>query len=264
MSESVDTQFVLFVITAIASILVMVCAVVIYILIFQKNVYKGQILKQQQEIEHQKKMLKAALEAQENEMRRFAKELHDNIGMMLMTLRIKIMDHPDDPIQELRMLVDETHEAIKKISWHLMPSTLDTFGLFQSIREMCQKRSAKLDVAITCLEAGKHQSLDKDQELLIYRIVQETVNNALRHAHPTHIEVNLQWNERSLALQVKDDGVGFDFPATNNKIDGRHGLGLYNLENRVNLLNANLSFMKNNPTGSIVSINIPLSPHEPY
>lgn len=264
MSESVDAQLVLSIVAAIASILVIACAVTIYALTYQKKIYKEQIKKQQHEIEHQKKMLKAAFEAQENEMRRVAKELHDNIGMMLMTLRINLNDQPDGPIQELRMLVDETHETIKKISWDLMPTTLDNFGLFQTIQEMCLRRSAKVRVAIACHEVGRPQSLDKDQELLVYRIVQEAVNNALRHAHPAHVEVSLQWNEKSLALCVKDDGVGFDFPATNNKIDGRHGLGLYNLENRVNLLNATLSFSKNNPTGSIVSIYIPLSAHEPY
>lgn len=225
----------------------------------KKKELESQINKHVHDIDRYRKMMKIALEARENEDKKIAKELHDNIGMMLMTLRVNLSNQAEGPIQELRELVDETHESVKKIAWNLMPTTLDNFGLFQSIQELSHRASNNKDVIITCLEHGDRQSLDKDQELLIYRIVQEAVSNALRHAHATTIEVLLTWKEKFLNVSIKDDGVGFNFPKHQSKVDGRHGLGLYNLENRVNLLNGEISFLKNNPTGSIIAVNIPIT-----
>jgi len=238
--------------------------VVVFMLHYQKNTLLEQLRKKELELQREKKMLKIALEAQEAEHKKIARELHDSIGMMLMTLRISISNQDEGPLQELRNLVDETHESIKRISWNLMPATLDNFGVFQSIQEMCHRQVDNKGIQVKCHDIGKSHPLDKDQDIAFHRMVQESIANAVRHSHAASIDVTFAWADTSLCVTIKDDGVGFDFPYQSNKVDGRHGLGLYNLENRANLLGGHVTFAKNNPTGSIVEIRIPISSHEPY
>lgn len=224
----------------------------------KKKIIQRQIDAQQLEIDHQKRMLKAALESQENERRQIANELQDDIGMMLMTLRVNLNNQSNGPLQELRQLVDKTHESIRKMTWELMPITIENFGLIQATQEMCERLSSSA-IKITFNEAGNRVSLDKDQELLLYRITQEAITNAIRHSNASAVDVHYHWGNQILTLLIMDDGLGFDFPTVNNRIAGRHGLGLYNMENRADLLGGELSFNKNNPSGTVVSVKLPLA-----
>ena len=99
---------------------------------------------------------------------------------------------------------------------------------------------------------GSPFALDTDQQLLVYRITQEAVNNAIKHAKATVIEVRMNW-DGGLHVAVADDGVGFDL----EEFGGSTGLGLSNLESRARLLNADLKFLKNQPRGSVVELFLP-------
>lgn len=244
--------------------LLMAVAIILFVVFHQKKMVQEEIKRQHMEIDHQKKMLKAALESQENERKRVSKDLHDDVGMMLMTLRVSLNSQRNNQSSELMQLVDETHESVRRISWDLMPSTLDNFGLFQSTQEMCERLSSRDATSVSYKEEGNRLPLDKDQELLIYRIVQESATNALKHAHAKQITVKFKWTEDSLELTIADDGLGFDLSSIKNKVTGRHGLGLYNLENRVALLGGELSFEKNNPSGTVVSVVLPLVINESH
>lgn len=259
-----ESQPVLLFIAVGASLLLLAVAIILFVVFHQKRMVQEQIKAQRMEIDYQKNMLKAALEAHENERKRVSKDLHDDVGMMLMTLRINLNNQSEGPLKELRRMVDDTNESIRRMSWDLMPSTLDNFGLFQSTQEMCERLSTRDAVTVNYHEDGKRLSLDKDQELLLYRIAQESVTNAMKHANASTVVVNYQWTNKSLNLSISDDGLGFDFPSIKNKVSGRHGLGLFNLENRVALLGAKLSFKKNQPSGTVVSVDLPLLSNEPY
>ncbi len=213
---------------------------------------------QKQDLEHQKRMLKAAMESHENERKQIARDLQNDIGMMLMTMRVNLNNQASGTLSELRQLVDKTHESIRRMSWHLMPSTMEDFGLSQSAQEMCERLSTT-SIRVSFHEAGNRTSLDKDQELLLYRITQEAITNAIRHSNASKIDVHFNWNKSNLTLLVLDDGLGFDFSSFKSKVSGRHGLGLYNMENRVALLGGELSFDKNNPSGTVVSVKLPLA-----
>lgn len=256
--QNAEIQIPILTMLIIVGVILIATAVGFVVFFYQKRVLAKEIEKQTRQLEKNNRMLKVALEAQESEHKRLAKELHDNVGMMLMTLRVNLSEQSSTTTNELRTLVDETNESVKKIAWSLMPTTLDNFGLFQSIQELGQRMAASSGITIHCAEKGKRQSLDKDQDLLIYRVAEEAILNALKHSHGSSVEVLLDWNDHKLDLAIKDDGVGFDFPQYQDKIEGRHGLGLYNLENRAALLKAETSYLKNSPSGAIVSVKIPI------
>ena len=234
-------------------------AIALLVALHHKKRMKEEAKRLRQETGNQRKMLKAALEAQESERRRLAKDLHDNLGMMLMTMRVNLNSLPGGQAAELLPLVDQTHESVQRISWGLMPPTLDNFGLPQSIQEMCKRLSKEGATEISYREVGRPLSLDKDQELLIFRIAQEACCNALKHARASNIAIGLVWGQDGLQLTVTDNGVGFDLAGIKHKVGGRHGLGLYNMENRVALLGGGLDFKKNNPSGTVVSVVVPLT-----
>ncbi|MBZ0245407.1 MAG: sensor histidine kinase [Cyclobacteriaceae bacterium] len=259
-----DSQIILLFIAGTAVMLLMAVAIILFVVFHQKKMVQEEIKRQNMEIEYQKKMLKAALESQENERKRVSKDLHDDVGMMLMTMRVSLNSQPNGSSDELMQLVDETHESVRRISWDLMPSTLDNFGLFQSTQEMCERLSSRDTITVSYTEDGKRLPLDKDQELLIYRIAQEAATNALKHSHASHISVDFQWTKNSLILTVVDDGLGFDLANIKNKVSGRHGLGLYNMENRIALLGGKLTFKNNEPSGTVVSVVLPLVIHESH
>jgi two-component system, NarL family, sensor kinase len=257
-----DNQIALFFAVGTSGMLFMATAIVVFVAFYQKKMLLEQLKLQKIEEEYQRKMLAAALESQESERKRVSKDLHDDVGMMLMTVRAQInsiigQTFSNESAGNIRQLVDETHESVRRISWDLMPSTLERFGLLQAVRELCS-RLHQDGISVEFEERGEGSALDQNQETHLYRIIQETVSNAIRHSQGTRICVLFHWSEQDLNVLVSDDGKGFDFPQENSKIQNRVGLGLINLENRVSILNAKLQFEKNNPTGTIVNLKLPV------
>jgi two-component system, NarL family, sensor kinase len=261
MSDS-GNQIVLIFALGTAGMLFMAVAIILFVSFYQKRMISEQLRRTALEVEYQRKMLLAALESQENERQRVSKDLHDDVGMMLMTVRAQVnalvgKALSDSMADDLRQLVDETHETVRRISWDLKPSTLERFGLAQTVKEMGSRLSVSGAVPVLFSEEGDPASLDKQQETLVFRVIQESVSNALRHAQANTIEVRFRWEHENLLIEIADDGIGFNFPNAGNKMKVHLGLGLINLENRAALLDGALSFDKNNPTGTVVKLKIP-------
>ena len=258
-----ESQIVLIFAIGTAGMLFMAVAIILFVAFYQKRMIQEQLRRKALEVDYQRKMLQAALESQENERQRVSKDLHDDVGMMLMTVRAQvnsIVGKPfsDELARDIRQLVDDTHETVRRISWDLKPSTLERFGLVQTIKEMSSRLSVSGSIPVELYAEGNPASLDKHQETLLFRIIQESVSNALRHGQAHRIDIRCLWEDRSLTFSIADDGIGFDFPEEKNKMEVQLGLGLINLENRVALLGGQLRFEKNIPSGTMVKIKIPL------
>jgi two-component system NarL family sensor kinase len=261
MAEPADTQVALIFVIGTAGMLFMAGAIILFVLFYQKKMLLEQLKRLDLEADYQQKMLRSALESQENERIRVSKDLHDDVGMMLMTMRtylnsIPEKTLPESTVSEIRTLVDDTHETVRRISWDLMPSTLERFGLVQAIKEMCDRLSVRGAIPVEFYEMEVPLTLDKNQETLLYRIVQESVTNALRHAHAQRVRVGIMWSNLFLDIRIEDNGTGFDFPERENHIKGWQGLGLINIESRAKILGAELTFENNVPSGTIVNIKL--------
>ena len=226
--------------------------VVVKSIIDRKRLVKGQHKRQFENKVSNEVMLSTIFQSQENDRRRISKKLHDEVGMMLMTMRLSLSE-PGVQSESLLRLVDETHETIKCISWNLMPQTLERFGLSQTIIELCKRFSRSSPVSVSFKENGNRVSLSDSHEISIYRIVEEGVNNALNHGQPRAVEIRLDWTSSDLFIEIQDDGVGFDFANVKSGHARRHGSGLLNIESRIGLFGGTLDYRKNNPTGTILS-----------
>ena len=139
-----------------------------------------------------------------------------------------------------------------------MPADLQKFGIVKTVEELCSRLNKRGAVLVTFTQTGVQFLLDQASELLLYRIIQESVNNALRHANPSTINIHFTKTEQEMKVSIADNGIGFDFPSKEKGLTQTTGLGLSSIQNRANLLRAVLTYEKNIPVGIIVNIILPV------
>jgi len=242
--------------------LVLAIAIILFMVFYQKKMIQEQLNRQKLEMVYQQKMMEAALESQEEERRRVAGDLHDSVGGMLSAIRVGLitmsrqLPNPQLLEQQKKML-DDTISSVRSISRDLMPATLDKFGLVQAVKELCEQFQQTSLVTVHFHERGEVVPLVKVKELMIFRIAQELITNAVKHSNATAINVFIRESDH-LELIVEDNGIGFDAEAKRNETKPGKGLGLFNIENRVRLLRASLEYDKIRDRGSKITLTVPL------
>lgn len=259
--EPANVDFVIMFSIATAVMLLLAFSIIFFVVFYQKRILSEQLKRKLLEAEYQQKMLQAALESQEKERSRLASDLHDSVGAMLSTIRLTL--HPvvkagnGQPLDHTKQLLDETIETVRRISRDLLPSGLEKFGLTYSVQEMCERINLSGIIEVNFSETGTPVAMDKKREVLVYRIIQEMVNNTIRHSKASMLKIQMVWAD-TLQLVIQDNGEGFNFEGfRNNTASSKAGLGLYSIETRVSLLGASLGYDSVFPKGSQFTVKIP-------
>lgn len=205
----------------------------------QKERYEN--LQQKQEISK----LKDIMKGEEQERTRLAQELHDGIGGTLAAINMNLdmirEDHPEIfTIPRLEKCLDMLHEAakeVRKTAHNLMPDVLIKYNLVDALLIYCEQINSSGRLNLSLQTHGITTSINKQAQLILYRIVQELVQNVLKHANATHAVVQLLQTEDMLSITVEDDGSGFDISA---HVDG---IGFKNIRRRVEALKGYISVM---------------------
>jgi signal transduction histidine kinase len=187
----------------------------------------------------EKRVINAIINTEEDERKRFAKDLHDGLGpilsavkMSLSALNERIKDHSGMVILgNTNHLINEAINTIKDISNNLSPHVLSNFGLTSAISAFTSKINQTKAVEIDFKSNLENQRLENDKEVVIYRAVCELINNSILHSGASRIEIELTKHEKFVTLQFYDNGRGFD-TSTLRKEDTK-GMGLSNIETRV-------------------------------
>jgi signal transduction histidine kinase len=187
----------------------------------------------------EKRVINAIINTEENERRRFAKDLHDGLGPMLSTVKMslsalneKIKDSTGMVILNNTIhLVNEAINTIKEISNNLSPHVLTNFGLSSAIGAFTTKLNQTKVVEIVFKSNMEAQRLENDKEVVIYRAVCELINNSVLHSGASRIDIELNKHEKFVTLQFYDNGRGFDTSTLRN--EDTKGMGLSNIETRV-------------------------------
>jgi signal transduction histidine kinase len=187
----------------------------------------------------ERRVLNAIINTEENEKKRFAKDLHDGLGPLLSTVKMslsalsgKINDPSGEIIlQNTNHIVNEAISTIKEVSNNLSPHVLTNFGLSSAISAFSAKinQTKALDISFKTNMDGVR--LDNDKEVVLYRASCELINNSILHSGASHIDIELHKHEKFVTLQFADNGRGFD-PAKLEKEDNK-GMGISNIETRV-------------------------------
>jgi len=236
-------------------ILIMVALALAFVWYFnraQKQILRQQMYNQQLELHHQQDLLQKNLLVQEEERRRIASDLHDEISSKLNVLHLNVhrlrkmepQSHDyDQTVDDINSLISNALDTTRRISHELMPPTLEDFGLIEAVKELGQHVSQSGAAQIRFeSEATREDIGDATTELNLFRIIQELISNSLRHGKATQIDVRFLRHDHGIELNYRDNGKGFDLAQTEKK-----GLGLRNIESRVRIIGA--SFQVNSNPG---------------
>ncbi|GAB3036906.1 ATP-binding protein [Spirosoma pulveris] len=212
----------------------------------------------------------ALLEGQEEERRRFARELHDGIGQMLTGLKLhaeklKSTSFADEKqrqrFAELCDLIADTIQTTRQVSYNLMPSTLSDFGLGSTLRLLADQTTRSTGISVSFMGPTDTTRLSPAMEIGIYRIAQEALHNAVKYAEAQTIKFILQQNAQKLVLSIEDDGKGFVMQQPPSKDDTALPLinGLQNMRTRTRLLNGEFSITSKLKKGTKVRVSVNLS-----
>jgi signal transduction histidine kinase len=203
--------------------------------------------------------LRRIVEAQEAERRRLARELHDETGQALTSILLGLKgleerlpaDDSRAAVAELRNLVVSTLQDVRRLAVELRPTVLDDFGLVAALERLTQSFAEQSKIRVDFQSTLPSQRLPEEVETALYRIVQESLTNVVKHAHAARVSVLLTRRNGSVAAVVEDDGRGFD-PATVS--DG--GFGLVGMQERVTALGGRLK-LESGEAGTTVAAEIP-------
>lgn len=210
----------------------------------------------QARLQREKAVLSAILHTQEDERKRIAEALHNGVGQLLYAAKLHLYNQPIDETQRTAALglLNEGIKATRTISFELTPNILQDFGLKTALEELC-KRIPKQNLHVHLNVGPLPAALPSLLETAVYRIVQELLNNVIKHAQAREAFVYVEPQDQQLHVSVEDDGAGFDVEAAVQK---RGGIGLAGVRNRVSLLDGRLDIRSKPGLGTTVTIELPL------
>lgn len=214
-------------------------------------------LEQQKEIE----VMQAAISGEEIERKRIARDLHDGIGSLLSSMKMKLMKDPrtmhslnGEESEQVSALLNRSITELRQIAYNLVPETLLTLGLEHALNDLCSLLKTD-SVHIACHYQGIRTDISESNQIMIYRIIQELINNALKHSGCTEIIVDCHQNQDMFFITVEDNGCGFRIPK--NAI--HPGAGLKNLRNRVQALKGKIDMDSSPGEGTAFNIELSIS-----
>jgi signal transduction histidine kinase len=258
-----------FVLIAGTSIMLLVVVFVfIFMLLYERKRINYQKRLFDMETENQKRVLEVTIAVQENERQQFAAELHDGLGQMLTSLLMNLnatetihKDNSNSPTQVtenlliMQQLTKQSIEEVRAISRKLMPVVLNDFGLLEAIDDLCHKTGKTTHLIIDFNKPNFSFRLPKEMERAFYRITQELLNNTLKYAHASKVNIELKHTDNNLLYTYSDNGVGMKMHDEKGK-----GLGLLNIEGRLSVMNGKiLPEEVVMPDGFQIRISVPFS-----
>ncbi len=210
-------------------------------------------------------LLQALVNAQEDERKRLARELHDGAGQTLtsLLLRLKVLEKQakaenlSKNISALCEVVSVTIEQVRDLSHRLRPVALEEFGLEVAMRTLVQEIAEDANLTTTCHIDLKNATLPGEIETTLYRIAQECLTNVIRHAKANHIHLEMNMIPYVVYLRIEDDGQGFD-PAKVPTENGKRRLGLLSIQERAEMLGGQAVIYSATGAGTSIQVHIPL------
>ncbi|MDB5195828.1 MAG: tetratricopeptide repeat protein [Flaviaesturariibacter sp.] len=206
---------------------------------------------------------KAVLEAEEAERQRIAKDLHDGVGQMMSAAKMNLSayehavnfdsEEAKESFGKIISLVDDSCKEVRAVSHNMMPNALLKNSLAAAIREFIDKLDHKA-LKVHLYTEGLDERLDSNTETVLYRVIQECVNNVIKHSGANVLDISIAKDAREITATVEDNGQGFDIAGSHQE-----GIGLKNIRTRVEYLKGTVDFDSTPGRGTLVAIHVPIS-----
>ena len=220
--------------------------------------------KMQAEISRQQDLAtRAVLEAEEAERQRIAKDLHDGVGQMMSAAKMNLSavesqlnlqtEEQKHAFENIIQLVDDSCKEVRSVSHNMMPNALLKNNLEAAIREFIDKLDQRV-IKVHLYAQGLDERLDSNMETILYRIIQECVNNVIKHSGADTLDITIIKEQGEVTATIEDNGKGFD---TNDK-ERFEGIGLKNMLTRIEYLKGSIDFDSAPGHGTVVALHVPL------
>src|SRR5678809_37780 len=251
--------------------LVLTIGLVVFIIMHQRRVQRFQQKLQQLEIDQQKMMLNASIKMQEEERQRLAADLHDDAGPLLATARLYLTENLVNldktsqlqSIYNAKSIIDDTIQLIRNISHSLMPPTLKNFGLESAVNDLFQKISGSGTINASSRFHDYSERLKPEKELVVFRIIQELINNILKHSNSSFIHLTENVHGDKFYLRIHHDGRGIVQSDFEKLTKSNIGLGLKNISSRMRVVHGSINFEKD-ISQTYYKITLELPKDDPY
>lgn len=256
-----ENQVIIIIIIGVILLLLMAAAMLLFFFFSRRKMIEKELQRKSAELDHQKDLIHATILTQENERKRIAQDLHDDISAKLNVIHLNSNLLLEDNLTKeerntvSKNIINVTNRTIsisRKIAHDLLPPILDKFGLKSAIEELTDDFNSSKKVTINYELNYPKDHLNKSLELHLFRILQELINNSIKHGKAKNINLVLEIDNSHLQLVYSDNGLGFNPGSAKHK----KGLGMKNIESRVELLNGKLTITSAPKKGVNITINI--------
>ena len=226
-----------------------------FVIVYNKRYRKYEAEKVEMRKQFELEKLQSQLEIQEQTLKNISGEIHDNIGQILSLVGLQISTIPTnkpEKIDQTSELLDRAIEDLRNLSKRLDTDRITSIGIIEAITHEMKviERTGKFATELS-IEAD-FEMLSPDKTIILYRIIQEILNNIIKHSKATKISIQLKDNDREDVLIIEDNGIGFDMKAMEGK-----GLGLNNIVNRAKLIGGNATINSSINNGTSITFKIP-------
>lgn len=228
--------------------LLLALGVILFVVMYQRKVIHHQLELEKINTQQQRKLIHASIQGEEEERTRIASELHDDVGADLSSVKLFLnrasKETPGKYVEQSKQLLDISIQKLRNISYKLQPTTLFHLGLEQSIQNTADVINKSDSLQMDYIIKSKQTKLDKQALLYTYRILQELLNNLMKHAHANEVCVTTEQKTNCFSLLLEHDGQGLTQTDYEKKIYQIGSLGLKNIENRVKAINGSITYNK--------------------
>lgn len=225
---------------------------------------KQQARLQKEILNQQELATKAVIEAEENERKRIAGDLHDGVGQMMSAARMNLSaiqsnlpfatEEQRNNFEKVVGLIDESCQEVRTVSHNMMPNALLKAGLASAIRQFIDKIDKHI-IKINLYTEGLNERIDSNIEIVLYRVIQECVNNVIKHAQASQLDISIINEAAEISATIEDNGKGFDVSDTTKF----NGIGLKNIQSRIAYLKGVVEWDSTPGNGTVVVIHVPVN-----
>ena len=244
------------------SLILTLLVVFLGIAVLRNRRHRQKVKMQKVILQQQDLATKSILAAEENERKRIASDLHDGLGQLLTAARFNLngiadsltgLSEPEKLVfDKAAGLVDESCREVRNVSHNIMPNALIKAGLGSAIKDFIDKiENKKLRVQLST--SGLNEKLDTNTEIVVYRIIQECVNNSIKHSSANRLDIALINDQDGLNITIEDNGQGFDI----NILKEEKGIGMKNIRTRTEYLKGTLDIDTREGKGTLIAIHVP-------
>jgi signal transduction histidine kinase len=231
---------------------------------YRRNKLQQEKKLQEEVMKQQDMSTKAVIVAEENERKRIAADLHDGVGQMMSAAKMNLSAFENElnfknteqknSFDKIIDLVDESCKEIRSVSHQMMPNALLKSGLASAVKEFLDKLDNRI-LKVNLYTEGLNERLDSNIETVLYRVIQECVNNVIKHSGANALDISLIKDKDGIAATIEDNGRGFD-AKDQQKFEG---IGLKNIASRIGYLKGTVDFDSKPGHGTLVAIHVPVS-----